>query len=54
MQQEMLKAANKGVNKNFGAGVMSGRALFTYDPSLFQDDEGAANQENYEEASEDE
>lgn len=50
----MLKAANKGVNKNFGAGVMSGKALFTYDPSLFQDDEGAANEDNYEEASEDE
>lgn len=33
---------------------MSGKALFTYDPSLFQDDEGAANEDNYEEASDDE
>lgn len=50
----MLKATGKGVNKNFGAGIMSGKALFTYDPTLFQDDEGAANEDNYEEASEDE
>lgn len=54
MQQEMLKAATKGGNKNFGGGVMSGKALFTFDPSLFQDDDGAANEDNYEEASDDE
>ena len=33
---------------------MSGKALFTFDPSLFQDDDGAANEDNYEEASDDE
>lgn len=54
MQQEMLKAATKGGNKNFGGGVMSGKALFTFDPTLFQDDDGAANEDNYEEASDDE
>lgn len=50
----MLKAATKGGNKNFGGGVMSGKALFTFDPTLFQDDDGAANEDNYEEASDDE
>lgn len=28
---------------------MSGKALFTYDPTLFQDDDGAADDTNYEE-----
>lgn len=37
----------KGDSKNFG--FMSGKALFTYDPTLFQDDEGAADDTNYEE-----
>ncbi len=54
MQQEMLKAATKGGSKTFGAGVMSGRALFTYDPTMFQDDDGAAGEDNYDEASDNE
>lgn len=37
----------KGDIKNFG--LMSGKALFTYDPTLFQDDDGAADDTNYEE-----
>lgn len=28
---------------------MSGKALFTFDPTLFQDDDGAADDDNYEE-----
>lgn len=54
MQQEIAKAATKGGNKVFGSGVMSGKALFTYDPSLFQDDDGAVDEDNYEEDSGDE
>lgn len=50
----MAKAAAKGNNKNFGAGFMSGKALFTYDPSLFQDDDGAVDEDKYEERSDDE
>jgi len=34
-------------------GFMSGRALFSFDPTLFKDDEAAAIEENYEEDSDD-
>lgn len=54
MAQEIAKASAKGNNKNFGAGVMSGKALFTYDPSLFQDDDGAVDEDKYEERSDEE
>ena len=33
---------------------MSGKALFTYDPSLFQDDDGAVDEDKYEERSDEE
>jgi len=39
------KKAGKGKN-----GIMNGRALFTYNPDLFQDDEDAAGNEAYDEA----
>ena len=32
---------------------MSGKALFTFDPTLFQDDDGAADEQQYEEEGED-
>jgi hypothetical protein len=32
---------------------MSGKALFTYDPTLFQDDDGAVDDDKYEERSSD-
>ena len=31
---------------------MSGKALFTYDPTLFQDDDGAVDNDKYEEREE--
>jgi len=36
MKEEEKKGANKG------KGILSGRALFKYDPTLFRDDENAA------------
>ena len=50
MEAEVAKGAKGGV-KNFG--FMSGKALFTYDPTLFQDDDGAADEDKYEERSDD-
>lgn len=49
MKEEAKKAGSKG-----GSGILSGRALFKYDPTLFQDDEAAADQDLYEERNEDE
>lgn len=46
LEQEAAKG-KKGDKANFG--FMSGKALFTYNPDLFQDDEGAADNDNYEE-----
>lgn len=46
MEAEVAKGA-KGGAKNFG--FMSGKALFTYDPTLFQDDDGAVDNDKYEE-----
>lgn len=42
----------KGNAAQRAAGIMSGKALFTYDPSLFADDEGAADDKQYEERQE--
>lgn len=39
MAAEVAKGATKG--KSILGGFMSGKALFTYDPTLFQDDEDA-------------
>jgi len=36
MKEESKKTGGKGTN------ILSGKALFTYDPSLFKDDENAA------------
>ena len=49
MKEEVKKAGAKG-----GAGILSGRALFKYDPTLFQDDEAAAAGDVYEERNEEE
>ena len=49
MREEAKKAGSKG-----GAGILSGRMLFKYDPNLFQDDEAAADVDTYEERNEDE
>ena len=43
----MKKAAAKGKNS-----IMNGRALFSYNPDLFRDDEGAAGADVYEEEKE--
>jgi len=43
---EEAKKSKKGKNV---AGIMSGKALFTYDPSLFKDDENAVDDNLYEE-----
>lgn len=44
MKEEAKKAGSKGA-----AGILSGRALFKFDPTLFQDDEAAADSAIYEE-----
>ena len=49
MKEEAKKAGSKG-----GSGILSGRALFKYDPNLFQDDEAAAGVDLYEERNEEE
>lgn len=46
-----MAKGQKGGAKNFG--FMSGKALFTYDPTLFQDDDGAVDDDKYEERSSD-
>jgi phosphate transport system permease protein len=48
LQEEAKKVGGKGSN------ILSGRALFKYDPNLFQDDEAAADGDVYEERNEDE
>ena len=53
-----MKAAEEGKVKKGGAkgagknSIMNGRALFTYNPDLFKDDENAADEKTYEEAKE--
>ena len=47
MKEEAKKAGSKG-----GSGILSGRALFKFDPNLFQDDEAAAGHDLYEERNE--
>lgn len=44
MKEEAKKAGSKG-----GSGILSGRALFKFDPTLFKDDEAAADETVYEE-----
>jgi len=50
MKEESKKSGKSGA----GTGILSGRALFKYDPTLFQDDEAAADAQIYEEREEDE
>lgn len=50
MAEEAAKA--KGGKKGAKAGIMSGKALFTYDPTLFKDDDDAVDDDLYEEAAE--
>lgn len=47
----MLEESKKGSK---GQNVLSGKALFQYDPTMFQDDEEAADMETYEEREEEE
>jgi hypothetical protein len=49
---ELEKA--KGTKGGKAFGFMSGKALFTYDPTLFQDDDEAVDENAYEEDSDDE
>ncbi len=46
VKQESKKTGGKGLN------ILNGRALFQYDPSLFQDDLGAVEEDAYEEEEE--
>ena len=41
----MIEAQKKASGKS---NILSGRALFTYDPNLFQDDDEAADNDAYE------
>ena len=53
--EERMREEAKGKEKGQkGAGVLSGRMLFKYDPTLFQDDEAAAEGDIYEERNEEE
>ena len=46
---EAQKASKKGMGKDKNKGIMNGRALFTYQPTLFKDDENAMGEDGYEE-----
>lgn len=46
MKEESKKVGGKASN------ILSGKALFKYDPNLFQDDDEAADMETYEERNE--
>ena len=52
LEDRMKEEAKKGGKG--GQGILSGRALFKFDPSVFQDDEAAADSAVYEERAEDE
>lgn len=58
LQKELFdKAATEVATGKKGGkafGFMSGKALFTYDPTLFMDDDDAVAEELYEEAEDDE
>ena len=47
MKEEEEKAA-KGKSTKLKHSIMNGRALFTYNPTLFQDDENAVDASKYE------
>ena len=53
IQEELEKKVEaeqkKGQKGGKAFGFMSGKALFTYDPTLFQDDEGAVDEAMYDE-----
>lgn len=46
MEVRMKEESKKGSGK--GSHILSGKMLFKYDPSLFKDDEGAADVDDYE------
>lgn len=52
--EEKMKEETKKGSKSGGHNILSGKALFKYDPNLFQDDEDAADEKIYEEREEDE
>jgi hypothetical protein len=54
LEDKLKEAEKQSGKKGAGTGIMSGRALFKYDPTLFQDDEAAADAQIYEEREEDE
>jgi hypothetical protein len=51
-QKAMEEKMKEEVKKASGKSIMSGRALFKYDPNLFVDDEEAADEQTYEEREE--
>ena len=53
LEEKMKEEAKKNASSK-GTNVLSGRALFKYDPNLFQDDEDAAAGDIYEERNEEE
>jgi ABC-type lipoprotein export system ATPase subunit len=48
-QAEVKSAKAKAMKGSKTHGVMNGRALFTYNPNLFQDDDNAGDADTYEE-----
>lgn len=49
MKEQEEKNAKLKAGKSRANNVMNGRALFTYNPDLFQDDDNAADSKAYEE-----
>jgi hypothetical protein len=47
-----MKEVDKEKSKGKSSHILSGKALFKYDPTLFKDDEDAADEKLYEERSE--
>ena len=47
-----MKEEAKKTGNTKGTGILSGRMLFKFDPTLFQDDEAAADSTVYEERNE--
>lgn len=51
-QRELEEKMKEESKKPSGKNIMNGRALFTYNPDLFEDDDNAADEQTYEETQE--
>ena len=52
MREEEAKAVAKGKGKSKAQQILSGRALFNYNPELFKDDANAGDKDTYDEKDE--